>query len=108
MNTEEIIDFLKEEYEKKFNVPNATDEKLIEWLRESSYDAVYEEMCSKHRWWDEYFVVVKIGDKFIGYQWACATGDMTVYELGWEFDFNTLCECEEKQKTITYYEPKAD
>lgn len=60
MNTEEIIDFLKEEYEKKFNVPNATNEELIEWIRESSYDAVYEEMCSEHRWWDEYFIVVKL------------------------------------------------
>lgn len=106
MNTEEIIDFLKEEYEKKFNVPNAINEELLEWLGESRYDAVYEEMCNEHRWWDDYFFVVKIGDKFIGYQWARATGDMTAYDLGWEFDFNTLCECEEKQKTITYYEPK--
>lgn len=41
MNTKEIIDFLKEEYEKKFNVPNATDEELIEWLGELRWDAVY-------------------------------------------------------------------
>lgn len=106
MNTKEIIDFLKEEYEKKFNVPNATDEDLIEWLRELRWDAVYEERYVSYRWWDSCLYVIKIGNKFIRYQWAHATGDMTAYELGWRFDFETLCECEEKQKTITYYEPK--
>lgn len=108
MNTKEIIDFLKEEYEKKFNVPNATDEELIEWLGELRRDAVSAEMYNKNRWWDDYFFVAKIGDKFIGYQWAHATGELNVYELGWKFNFSTLCECEEKQKTITYYEPKVD
>lgn len=33
---------------------------------------------------------------------------MNAQELGWEFDFDTLCECKEKQKTITYYEPTVD
>ena len=51
-------------------------------------------------------LIIKIGNKFIGYQWASTTGDMTPRDCGWEFDFDTLCECEEKQKTITYYEPK--
>lgn len=103
---QKIVDFLKEEYEKKFNVSNATDEELVEWLGELRDDAVYEERYVSHRWWDSCLYVIKIGNKFIRYQWAHATGDMTVYELGWRFDFDTLCECEEKQKTITYYEPK--
>ncbi len=104
--TQKIVDFLKEEYEKKYNTSNTSDEELIEWLCENKYDAIYEERYESHRWWDSYFYVIKIGNKFIGYQWASTTGDMTPWECGWKFDFDTLCECEEKQKTITYYEPK--
>ena len=108
MNTEEIIDFLKEEYEKKYNVPNATDKELVEWLGELRDGAVHKEVCTTHRWWYDWFFIVKIGDKLIGYDWATTTGDMTPRECGWEFDFDTLREWKEEQTTITCYRPKVD
>lgn len=81
-----------------------TDATLIETLHEEK--SVYSALSSRHRWWDIWLEVVKIGDKFIGYYWARANGDIGIFDLGWEFNWNTVVEYVPKEITMTVYVPK--
>lgn len=64
-----------------------------EYLREIDRDS--------HRWWDEAILVKKIGDKYFMYTWAFANRDEHVYDLGFDFDINSIIEVEPYEETIT-------
>lgn len=77
------------------------DSELLEILR--GYDVLHEEKIDMHRWWNEYRYVIKIGDKYVGYVYAETTGDMSPWEAGYEFDPDSICEMERREKiTVTY------
>ena len=92
------------EYLEKFNADNGygtSDKDIIETLLEE--EEVYRETLTKHRWWIGIFVVVDVGGKLIGYDWAETTGDNTAEEAGWEFDPESICEVKTQEvKQIIY------
>ena len=56
------------------------------------------------RWWNEYLYVVEINGMFIGYVYAEANRDESMSDLGYEFDFSTICEMQLVEKIIEDYE----
>jgi hypothetical protein len=76
---------------------------FIEILKEA--DSVYSEIGASHRWYDDMFIVVSIDGILIGYDWYHITGDNSAADMGLKFDLESVCEVEEKEKTIKYYEP---
>jgi len=90
------------EYLKGYNAKNEygiEDDDLLETLLEG--DQIYSKVTSKHRWWNCTLVVVDIGGKLIGYEWAATTGDNTARDLGWEFDEDSVCFVEKKEEQVT-------
>jgi hypothetical protein len=83
-----------------------SDEDLV--YRLYNTEALYSEQAGGHRWWDDVFNVAKVGDRFIGYEWAHSTGDKSLDDLGWEFDLSTVCFCEPYEVTETRYRKIAD
>lgn len=69
-------------------------------------DTVYERVDGSHRWWNDVFRVVDVGGLLIGCWDAQTTGDNSPSEVGWEFDWNSLCEVERRDVTTTVYEAK--
>ena len=80
------------------------DNELLDLLRD--YNALYEERISEHRWWNTFWYVIKMEDKYIGYVYAETTGDMSPREAGWEFDPDSICEMKPQIKTIVTYVKK--
>lgn len=78
------------------------EDNMIESLMEAKN--VFTEIGAAHRWYDEKFVVVNIDGMLIGYDYYHVTGDTSISDMGLDFDINSVCEVEEKQKTITIYE----
>lgn len=78
------------------------DAALLETITEST--CIYKVVIDKRRWWNETFKVVEINGLKIGYDWAESTGDVGVRDLGWEFDYTSICEVIEKEKIVKYYE----
>lgn len=99
---EDVRNFLVEYAEK--NNWDTTDQDLWEIVTECG-EEVYSELESEHRWWDEWFYVVKIEDKYIGYVNAKANRDESVSELGYYKDIDSICFCEPKEITTTIYKP---
>lgn len=97
----EIEEFLEKEESKNGFGKWTNDEQLLEMLR--SYDELYEERISEHRWWNEVRYVIRVGDKYIGYVYAETTGDMNPSEAGYDFDPDSICEMEAVEKTMTTY-----
>ena len=81
-----------------------TDDDIIDVLQESK--EVYSEIGSPHRWYDDMFIVVNINGMLNGYDWYHITGDNSPSDMGLDFDLDSVCEVEEKQKMVTYYIPK--
>ena len=75
-------------------------------IKNASTILIYEEKMSSHRWWDDYFVVMEIDGKLIGFETARTTGDLTPDEVGWEFDTDTICEVIKEEKLVYIYKPK--
>lgn len=98
MNTK-ILEHLKKHNEKH---GWATDEAcIIETLTEAK--VIWSKKTSQHRWWNDIFRVVKINGMLIGYDYAEATGDNSLRDLGWEFNMESICEVKPKEiKTIIY------
>ena len=71
-------------------------------------DAVFTEHRDSHRWWNDEFRVVKVGDTLIGCMGATTTGDRSPEEVGWSFEWDSLCEVEAKEVTTTVYIAKKD
>lgn len=83
-----------------------TDESLG-MLREvlEAAKRVHREEIEQHRWWNIYQYVVEIDEMFISYAMAEANRDESVDELGWEFDWASVCEVTPKEKSVLVYEP---
>ena len=82
----------------------ATDEQIIETIIESEH--IYREELHQSRWWNVYLYVVDIGGMLIGYDYAEANRDMSVRELGFDFEESSIREMVPVEKTIITYEPK--
>ena len=92
-------------YLENYNIENGygtSDEELIETLCEE--EEVYRKPLTKHRWWTDIFVVVDVGGKLIGYDWAETTGDNSPQDVGWEFDQRSICEVKSREVVKTVYE----
>lgn len=85
-----------------------SDADIQELLEESP--RLYDEMIDSRRWWDDYFYVVDIGGKKIGFYGARTTGDASPKDVGWEFNMNDIFEVEEREEVIVkkYYVKKGD
>jgi hypothetical protein len=77
------------------------DDTLLEILTEA--EEVYSKKISDSRWWYTEFIVADVDGMLIGYEYAKANRDENVRELGWEFDYDTICEVEAVQETVTVY-----
>lgn len=91
----------KQELYKKDTIFN--DDILIEEITESTN--LYRKEVDQRRWWNEYLYVVEIDGMILGYYDAEATGDMSVWELGYEFDKSGIHEMKMVEITIIAYEP---
>lgn len=86
----------------KDNGHEVSDQGIKEALQDK-YE-IYSEILDTHRWWNDVFLVVAVDEKLIGYDWAETTGDSGAEEMGWEFDIDSVCEVEKKEKTVVVYE----
>jgi len=78
------------------------DDTLFEIVREGK--RVYEENSSEHRWYVDQFRVVEVNGMHIGYDDFFMTGDNSASDMGLKYDYNSICEVKQVQKTITVYE----
>lgn len=101
MNAKE---FLKQYAEKQGY--NTDDSTLEEILAESKI--IHEERDGSHRWWFDLFRVAKIDGELIGYGWAENSGDMSIRDAGWEFDWSSVGFVDAKQVMTTTYEYRKD
>ena len=53
--------------------------------------------------WEVWLHVVKIGNKFIAYNWAETDFEKSAFRLGWEFNWDTVVEVFPKEITRTIY-----
>lgn len=66
---------------------------------------IYTEPCGEHRWWSELHRVAEVAPGlFVQYDWAVANRDESIYELGWEFFPESICEVTPVQVTVLRYE----
>lgn len=93
---EYIFQWLKEKY------PDWKTDSIKEILEGFDYQAETTS-SSEHRWWTNHERVLKLGDKYIGYDWATTTGDQNAFDKGFEFDEDSLCFMEPYEKTIIAY-----
>lgn len=84
---------------------DTSDETLLEIL--TSEKVIYKELRSEHRWWDIWTNVILFDGVYIGFDYAQANRDMSVQDLGWEFEWD-LWECEKKEITKIVYVPKGE
>ena len=63
---------------------------------------VSEKVTHTGRWWTEYVNVVQVLDKFYAFVTAKTSGDMSVYERGWEADYDFWEVTPVEIKTIDY------
>ena len=67
-----------------------------------------------HRWWDTLTIVKQFdlepqGIYYIGYEWAYANRDQSIFDLGWQFDQGTISLYKPKEiVTTTYVETMQD
>lgn len=102
MSNQVALEFVKAYNEKQGY--GTKPKELYETLVESK--EIYSKKTSEHRWWNDYFIVVELDETLIGFTGGEATGDTSLSDLGWEFNPDTICEVEAKEKTITVYEAK--
>lgn len=100
MLTQKIKDILTWVCEKQgYSLPSS-DNEYFEVLWECG-KGVAELDRDSHRWWDTFTIVKQFdlgqqGKFYIGYEWAWANRDQSIFDLGWQFD----------QGTISFYKPK--
>lgn len=78
----------KEEFEADF----------LECFDPWEYDQEFDR--DSHRWWDEFTAIKRIGNKYFQYTWATANRDESIFELGWDFNENSIVEVEPYTETI--------
>jgi hypothetical protein len=67
-------------------------------------DTVYTRVDGEHRWWNDVFRVIDIDGTLIGCYGAQTTGDNSPRDVGWQFDWNSLCEVERREVVTMVYE----
>ena len=82
------------------------DKDIIEAITEQ--DIIYEEVICNRRHWNDTFRVCRVDGLLIGYEFADTTGDMGTYDVGWEFDPDSICEVIAEEITKTTYKPKEE
>jgi len=106
MNTEEIKDYIwsfaDQEWYKERNLPR-TDDRVLNEIQEAE-NVVEELNRSNHRWWDTFYNVVKIGEKYFMYECASANRDESIFDLGWQFDWKSVKEVVPVKKIIEVIE----
>jgi len=85
----------------KSNDYGISDLDLIETLREGK--EVYREHLYGNRWWETWLHVINIKNKYIGYEWAVANRDESIFDLGWEFSWDSVQEYQPKEILKTIY-----
>lgn len=107
MLTDKVKDVLTSLCEKQgYSIPNSDDD-YLDVLFDCGQDGQILHRHS-HRWWDTYTIVKKFdlgqqGIYYIGYEWAQANRDQSIFELGWQFNPQTISFYTPKQVTITTY-----
>lgn len=109
MTIEEIKKYLanysKEQWPQHGTPDINNDNQMMEILTGSGKELAEQDRDS-YRHWDEITIIKQIGDKVIGYSWADGTGDMSIFDKGWEFDWDSVAEYEPYQVTVTAYKLK--
>ena len=95
-----VDEYLKKEA-KEYYEENGFEEAFKEWIGYD--DAIYGESLGSSRWWDNLFCVQEVDGVLIGYGWASTTGDNNIFDVGWEFDKDTICYVEKKEVTTIKY-----
>lgn len=75
-----------------------SDGDLLDFLNDGNLKK--DDKHSGSRWWNNMERIVEIEGRYFRYHWAETTGDMSIWDSGWEFDWNTLVEVEPYQETI--------
>lgn len=92
-----------------YSYDDASDYTLFEWVVESMSDDyenhVYELNRDSHRWWDEYIQIVRVGDRFFGFDEASTTGDDSPDDVGFERE-EWIKEYTAQEVTVTTYVEK--
>ena len=82
------------------------DETLFEVIMEGKN--LHREEVSQHRWWNNYLYVVEIDGMIIGYVYGEANRDVSMSDLGYEFDSSSICEMEPVEKVVISYVPVSE
>ena len=73
------------------------------YYRLTSCKSVWQGDHDEHRWWIEFTEVVELEGRYFGFANASTTGDMGLFDVGWEFDPDTIGEyAPESVETIIY------
>ena len=103
---EEMLNKFAEAWKKENNENLITVGDIEDLFSDIGYEYIWKGNISKHRWWNTFFAVIRIGNTLFGYNWAETTGDDNIFDKGWTFDPDSICEVEEKTKIVKYYERK--
>jgi hypothetical protein len=76
-----------------------TDGDLLDFLNEGNI--VQNKKLSGSRWWNNMNRVSEVEGVYFSYDWAETTGDMGIWEAGWEFNWSSLREVEPYDEVIT-------
>lgn len=113
MLTQKIKDILTGVCEKQgYSLPSS-DNEYFQVLWECG-KIVSELDRDSRRWWDTVTVIKKFdlgqqGIYYIGYRWAQANRDQSIFDLGWQFDQGTISLYKPKEiVTTTYVEISGD
>lgn len=94
--TKEVLDSfvecLNKENEKQGYRNNITAYDVYQNPRDYFYEYDTEISRDSHRWLDYLTVICKVYDKTFSWGWATCTGDNSIWDQGFEFDFDTLIE----------------
>lgn len=107
MDNKEAIEWVR-----KYNIEKYDDDsdKGIEELLVHTLDPIHSEEINHRRWWKDRFDVVEINGKYVGFDTAETTGDRGPSDVGWEFDFDSICEVEKKveiKEVVTFVPVKS-
>lgn len=75
-----------------------TDGRLLNYLNDH---CIEKETISESRWWSNTENIAKIDDTYFAYGWATANRDESIWEIGWDFDWDSLTVVEPYEETIT-------
>lgn len=76
-----------------------SDGDLLDFLNEGNIKR--DDKTSGSRWWNNLRRITEIDGRYFQYEWAETTGDMGIWDAGWEFDWGSLVEVEPYTEVIT-------